>query len=101
MLLRKADLDNNKHNLLNHWRYGGYSDDMSVQACAQDNRRRIATPLEAVFANPIRPDISLWDLWDFLHRQNFVLTTYQTTLNMFRHWSLFFLYGFGLLALTF
>lgn len=100
MLLRKADLDNNKHNLINHWRYGGYSDDMSVQACAQDHRRCIATPLEAVFANPIRPNISLWDFWDFLHRQNFTLTTYQTRLNQFRHWSLFFLYGFAMLSLT-
>ena len=105
---------------------------------------------------PLRADISLWDLWDFLHRQNFVrllllergarrcpnrllastrphthalspdpshlncvmlhpphhihppltrspqvLTTYQSLQNQLRHFSLFWLYGFGMLSLCF
>lgn len=100
MLLRKRDLDMNKYNILDHWGKGGYADDMSVQACAQDNHRIIATPLEAVFPNPIRADISMWDFWDFLHRQNWVLTTYQSIPNRIRHMALFLLYGCGSLALT-
>lgn len=100
MLLRKADIDNNKYNILDHWSKGGYSDDTTVQACAQDNGRTIATPLEAVFAHPVRGDMDLWNAWDFLHRQNFVLTTYVNLPSRIRHYVLFFLYGVGAVAVS-
>ena len=46
-----------------------------VQACAQDHRRAIATPLAAIFPNSLKRAVSAAYCWDFLLRQNFVLCT--------------------------
>lgn len=100
MLLRKSDLDSNRHHVLDRWRKGGYADDMVVLACALDNQRAIATPIEALFANPIKADVSLEDFWNFLCRQIFVMTTYQSFPNRVRHLSLFFVFGMAGLCMS-
>ena len=90
MLLRKTDLDGNAYGLLDTWLHGGYSDDMQVQATAQDHGRKIATPLTAIVPNRLKGEVSLGYAWDFLKRQNFVLYTYGSAAarKAARHFSL-------------
>jgi len=74
MVLRRADVEQNMYGLLDWWRKGGYSDDMQVQACAQDAGRMIATPLSAIFPNELKKDVTFDYCWGFLRRQNWVRT---------------------------
>jgi len=92
MMLRKEDLDSNRYKLKDLWLGGGYSDDMQVQACAQDNGRKIATPMDVLLHNPLKGSMTFTDCWNFLRRQNFPLYTYSSTANWVRHVCLGFLY---------
>ena len=92
MLLRRDDIESNLYKLMDYWVDGGYSDDMQVQACAQDNQRTIATPLCAVFPNTLKRAVTASYCWDFLLRQNFVLYTYSTGGHFRRHMFLLFAY---------
>nr|AID57154.1 ceramide glucosyltransferase 2 [Emiliania huxleyi] len=93
MVLRRADVEQNMYGLLDWWRKGGYSDDMQVQACAQDAGRMIATPLSAIFPNELKKDVTFDYCWGFLRRQNWVLFTYSSWKNWARHMTLLFLYA--------
>ena len=94
MLLRKSDLDENRYGLMDLWLKGGYSDDMLVQATAQDNGRKIATPLTAIFPNTLKKDVPFSYAWDFLMRQNFVLFTYGSAGQLCRQALMIFAYAF-------
>merc|ERR1719189_1830836 len=75
MLMRKAEIDNDECEIKTRWLNGGYSDDMLVGAAALDHGRTICTPVRALFPNTVKRDVTLCQLWDFLHRQAFALTT--------------------------
>jgi len=76
MMMRKADIDRNVCQIKSRWLQGGYTEDLLALGCATEGRMATASPLQALFPNELRCDITFEQAWSFLRRQIFVLTTY-------------------------
>lgn len=75
MMLRRADLlESVPHGVMQAWKNCGYSDDWIINQVARRQGRRIANP-PLLFLNLCEFN-SLKSLYNFLHRQFFVLDTY-------------------------
>jgi len=75
-MMRRADLlESVPDGVMYHWKNDGYSDDWIITQVARRHRKRIANPQCLLFLNLTDFD-RLKRLYNFVHRQIFVLDTY-------------------------
>ena len=83
MMLRTRDLVNDKHGLITSWREGGYSDDMLCGGICFAKKLRIAIPHDALFTSSISASTTFANFRNYLHRQCFVLRTYNSRVHLY------------------
>jgi len=77
-MIRTKDLVNDRHGLITSWREGGYSDDMLCGGICFAKKLRIAIPYDALFTSCMSASTTFAGFRNYLHRQCFVLGTYDS-----------------------
>lgn len=76
MMLRLGNLRGDKFGILQAWREGGYSDDLTLASQCTQHGLAIAVPSFAVFPQWLEASYSWPRYWNYLRRQLYVLDTY-------------------------
>lgn len=63
------------------WSDGGYSDDLIAAAWCSSNNLLVAHPSHALLPMRIEEQCSWWEVWNYIHRQMYVLDTYADESN--------------------
>ncbi|KAK9804057.1 hypothetical protein WJX73_000030 [Symbiochloris irregularis] len=81
MLLPLAALKSDAHVILQAWRNGGYSDDLTVAAVCSQQQLKILCPSFAIFPQWLDADMPWRRYWNYLRRQLYVMDTYTSPHN--------------------
>lgn len=84
---RNIDIGTSLYHRLEH----SYSDDMTVQNYVRENGHCTIVPYKNLFHNTIRENMNIYEVWNFLRRQCFTITYYQTFQEFLYHFSLYFI----------
>ncbi|XP_009766812.1 uncharacterized protein [Nicotiana sylvestris] len=89
MMMHADDFRTDRHGVVSALRDGGYSDDMTLAAIAEEHKRLITSPPVAVFPHPLASDLTFPRYWNYLRKQTFVLESYTTKVNWIMNRALF------------
>mmetsp|Transcript_62610 Transcript_62610/g.198241 ORF Transcript_62610/g.198241 Transcript_62610/m.198241 type:complete len:382 (-) Transcript_62610:234-1379(-) len=81
MMMSADALRRNSHGVVDSLRFGGYSDDLIIQAVCREHGLKILSPGSAVFPNCLDVRCSMSQYWNYLRRQVYVLDTYYSRQN--------------------